>query len=138
MAHQIRRFEVTVPAGTPKAAPIVADISFPVMRLLRVDWHLPPGCATVVGFFLSMGGVQVQPLPAGTFVTGEGVSGSWALDDAPDSGGWQLAAYNTGGHPHTIHLHLHVETIVRAEQPMMLLDDRVLSNYTSMFGGPGD
>jgi hypothetical protein len=131
MAHQIRHFIVDVPASTPKATPAVTDIAIPVMRLLQVDWHLPPGCAGLVGFFLSMGGVQVQPLPQGTFVLGEGRNGTWHLDDAPDSGAWQVTAYNTGAQPHGIHLSLHVETIVRRETEPMLLDSRQLSSYSS-------
>lgn len=133
MAEQIRHFQVTVPAGTPKATPVRTSIAVPVMRLLRVDWHLPPGCAGLVGFFLSMGGVQVQPLPAGTFVIGEGRSGSWQLDNAPDSGAWEVTAYNTGVQPHTIHLSLHVEAIVRAEPAHQLVPDMLLDNYSSQF-----
>lgn len=131
MAREVRHYEVSVPAGTAKTSPLLADISFPVMRLLQVDWHLPPGCATVVGLALAMGGVQVQPLPAGTYVTGEGRSGTWHLDDAPDSGAWQLKAYNTGAFPHAVHLSLHVEPIIRAEQPRQLLPDDLLSDYSA-------
>ena len=130
MAEQVRHFLVTVPAGTAKAAPQRTQITVPVMRLLQVDWHLPPGCAGLVGFFLSMGGVQVQPLPAGTFVIGEGRSGSWHLDNAPDSGAWEVTAYNTGAQPHTVHLTLHVEPIVRAEQPPMIIEPALLDNYS--------
>ena len=64
MANQVRHFVVTVPAGTTQAAPQVTPITVPVMRLLRVDWHLPPGNAGLVGFLLSMAGIPVLPLPA--------------------------------------------------------------------------
>lgn len=133
MAEQVRHFLVTVPAGTAKAAPQRTAITVPVMRLLQLDWHLPPGCAGLVGFFLSMGGVQVQPLPAGSFVIGEGRSATWHLDNAPDSGAWEITAYNTGAHDHTIHLTLHVEPIIRAEQPPMILDSGLLDNYSSQW-----
>lgn len=138
MAYQVRHFAVTVPAGTLQAAPQVTEITVPVMRLLAVDWHLPPGCVGLVGFLLSMGGIPVQPLPTGTFVVGDNRYGHWTLEDAPDSGAWEVTAFNLGLNPHTIQVDLHLEPIIRPEPALELIDPRQLSRYTTMLGGPGD
>lgn len=112
MAIEVRRYLVTVPANTPITAPAVTPITFPVRIVRSIDWHLPPGCSNQVGFFISMSGVQVVPLPAGTWTIGDGVKGQWNLHDAPDSGAWQCTAYNTGNHPHTIHLDFHLDLVI--------------------------
>lgn len=134
MPDEIRHFIVTVPAGTPQAAPVTADISAPVRELVSVGWRLPPGCAGLVGFYLAMGGVQVQPLPAGTFVIGDGLSGTWQLARQPDSGAWEIVAYNTGLHQHQIHVTLHLDLVDAREHPTDLLDALALSNYTTQLG----
>lgn len=134
MPDEIRHFIVTVAAHTPQASPALTDVAVPVRELVRVDWHLPPGCAGLVGFYLAMGGVQVQPLPQGTFVTGDARNGSWQLARQPDSGSWQIAAYNTGANPHQIHLTLHLDLVDVREQPFELLDSLALSRYTTQLG----
>jgi len=107
----------------------------PVMEVERIDWSLPPGCAGLVGFYVSMGGVQVQPLPQGAWVTGDGLSGSWALSGQPNSGAWELTAYNTGAYPHAVHLTFHVALVEQVEPDLVLLPNAALSRYSSQLGG---
>lgn len=58
-----------------------------------------------------MGGVPVLPLPTGTYVIADGESGSWSVEDLPDSGAWQVTAYNTGAFNHSVYLDLFCDLI---------------------------
>ena len=111
MAREIRTFAVTIPAGTTRAAPFTADTSFPDRVVTRVTWRVPPGPAGVMGWRLTMGGVQVMPLPAGAWIVTDGAGGEWVLDGQPDSGAWQVTGYNTGQFPHTVYLDFHVDLV---------------------------
>lgn len=105
---------MTIPAGTPKTAPFTTDTSFPDRVVRLVTWRVPPGPAGVMGWRLTMGGVQVVPLPAGSWIVTDSAQGQWALDGQPDSGAWQVTGYNTGVFPHAVYLDFHVDLIQRA------------------------
>lgn len=109
MAREIQEFQVTVPAGTPASAPVRTSIAIPVRIVRRIDWRVPRGPMGTLGFLLSMGGVPVLPVPAGTYVIADGESGTWLVDDQPDSGAWQVTAYNTGAYPHSVYLTLYCD-----------------------------
>ena len=109
MAVEVYHFAVTVPAGTPQTAPVITATALPVRKISRISWRFPPGCAGLVGFRVTMGGVAVMPLPRGTFVIGDALAGSWDLTDQPDSGAWEVTAYNTGTFAHVLHVDYHAE-----------------------------
>lgn len=134
MAREVRHSAVTVPAGTTKAAPLVADVSFPVRVLRRIDYRLPSGCAGLVGFFIAMSKTQVFPLPAGTYIVGDTVSGGWDVADQPDSGAWQVIAYNLGTFQHTIHLDFHVDLTGGRDDLAADIDPLALSSYSAQAG----
>jgi len=131
MAYEVRHFPVTVPAGTPLAAPQTTDVSFPVRDVIGVSYHLPPGCAGLVGFYLAMGGVSVLPSAGPQFVIGDGSRGHWDLHDKPDSGAWQVIAYNTGANPHTIQIDFHLDLVERQPTLLDVLDEALLSHYSA-------
>jgi hypothetical protein len=104
VAAEVRQFAAVIPAGTPSTAPVTADISFPERIVRQVSWRVPPGPSGLMGWRLSMGGVQVAPLPLGSWVVADHAAGSWPLDGLPDSGAWQVTGYNTGTYDHTVYL----------------------------------
>lgn len=108
MAVEAREFIVTIPAGTPIATPAVIPITMEIRVVERIDWHVPHGPLGVMGWRLTMGGVQVVPYPSTPWVIAEGRSGHWQIEDLPDSGAWQLTGYNTGTNPHSVYLTFHV------------------------------
>jgi hypothetical protein len=65
-----------------------------------------------LGWRLSMGKVQVLPDPTtDLWVVADGETGTWSLDDLPDSGAWQVTAYNTGSSSHKVYLEFAVDVI---------------------------
>ena len=104
VAEEIREFAVTVPAGTAITAPLVADISFPVREVVRIDWRIPPGPSGKMGWRLTSAGAPVIPIQPNTYIVTDNQAGEWPLAGYLDSGNWQLTAYNTGVFPHTVYL----------------------------------
>ena len=108
MADEVRLFIATIPAGTTQAAPAVVPLTMPARRVDRIDWRVPAGSQGMMGWALTMGGVQVLPTAGTPWVTGEGISGTWTVEGLPDSGAWQLTGYNTGLFPHAVYLDFHL------------------------------
>lgn len=102
MAVEIQRFAVTIPAGTLKSAPLAFNLSMPPRRITEIEIVIPPGPRGEVGFQLGFGGSQLIPYTAGQFFVTDDEKVSWKLEGMPDSGAWQMIAYNTGTYPHTI------------------------------------
>jgi hypothetical protein len=104
MAAEVREFAAVIPAGTPQGAPVTVDVSFPQRIVRQVTWRVPPGPNGLMGWRLSMGGVQVIPTNRGAWVVASDQAETWPLDGLPDSGAWQVTGYNTGAFPHTVYL----------------------------------
>ena len=104
MAVEVRRFAVTVPAGTLQANPQVTSLAMPARIVRRVEIKVPPGPHGLVGFQLTSGGVPMIPINPGQFLTPDGETIGWDLDGFIDSGAWQITAYNTGAFNHTLEL----------------------------------
>lgn len=104
MAQEIREFTVLIPAGTTKAAPLVADIGFPSREVIAVSWRVPPGPSGLMGWALTSAGTPVIPIQPGTYIVTDNQSATWNLEGYLDSGNWQLTGYNTGLYDHTVYL----------------------------------
>lgn len=102
MAQEIREFGVLIPAGTPKTAPLVTDISFPQRLVTAVSWRVPPGPSGLMGWALTSAGAPVIPIQPGTYIVTDNQAATWPLEDYLDSGNWQVTAYNTGIYPHMV------------------------------------
>lgn len=111
MATQIQTFDVTIPAGTPIAAPVVVDVSFPPMVTEVIHWRVPRGPNGLMGWRLTSGSGQVIPKNTGQWIITDNESATWRLEDLHDSGSWQVTGYNTGTHNHVIRLRFHVSPI---------------------------
>ena len=104
MSVSIFEFQVTVPAGTTVASHWSQAMTFPVSDVVEVDILVPPGPRGQVGFALGSSGSQCYPYTPGTWIVTDDAKMVWQLEEAIDSGSWQLFAYNLGTYPHTIYL----------------------------------
>lgn len=132
MAREIRRFTATIPAGTPIAAPATVDVSFPPRIVRSLDWRLPPGALGVLGWQLAMQGVQVLPTSGDTWIIDDGTGGTFTLDGYPDSGAYQVIAYNTGAFQHSLMLTFHLDPIERPKPVPQQLAAPLLSSYIDL------
>jgi hypothetical protein len=113
MALEVQHFTATVPAGTPIATPVTVAITMPARVVRQIDWRVPAGPMGVFGWQLAMGGVKVFPVMGDTWVLANDERGTWLVDDAPDSGSWQVIGYNTGAHAHSVYVAFHCDLPVR-------------------------
>lgn len=104
MASEVRIFEVTVPAGTTSASPQVSDTSFPPRSVESIEIRVPPGPSGLVGFRVTMAGNPVIPVNTDEWVITDNEIINWPLTGYPDSGAWQVTAYNTDIYDHTIYV----------------------------------
>lgn len=127
MAVEIRHFTATFPAGTPASAPITISTQFPVRVVTSIDWRIPPGPQGAMGWQIAMGGVQVVPYGPDLWVIDDSNSGTFSLDDAPDSGAWEVIGYNTGSSPHSVYLTFHLNLVQRKQPRPGVIDARLLA-----------
>ena len=105
MATSVTAVTATVPHGTPTTALVTVNLSIVPATVDKIRWRVPPGPRGNLGWYLSMGGVQVLPDVAGEFVVADDEYDDWEIDGLPDSGAWQLTGYNTGSYDHTVYLY---------------------------------
>lgn len=118
MAIELRSYVATIPAGTPLAAPVTIDVSFPQAVTDKVEWHVPRGASGLMGWRLTSGGGQVIPKNQGAWVIADNETGVWELAQLHDSGAWQVTGYNTGAFPHSVHVRFHTRP-VPAQDPLL-------------------
>jgi len=104
-------FTVTIPAGTPKIAPVTIPTIMPARKVVGIQWTIPPGPSGQAGWRITMGGVQVIPANRGAWIIRDGSIDGNALSRLPDSGAWDVTGYNTGIHPHSIYVTFFVDII---------------------------
>lgn len=113
--------QVTVPPGTSPQAAVTQDVSFPPMEVESIKWRMPHGHAGLVGWAFTDGSGWIYPSTAGQWVIGDGDSGEVSPRGLPDSGGWQVTAYNQGNYPHTIYFTFHLNPIESRPQMRQLI-----------------
>lgn len=109
MAREVHSFDVTVPAGTLKAAPQVTNLGIPPRDVREIEVIIPPGPRGVVGFQLAAAGQQMLPYEPGAFFVSDHEKIAWPVEEQITSGAWQLIAYNTGQYPHTLEVRFLVD-----------------------------
>ena len=102
MAQEIQAYSVSIPPQTPQSAPIAFNVGFPPREVNEIEVVVPPGPRGEVGFQLGFGGSQLIPYTAGQWIVADDEVMHWPIEGMPDSGAWQLIAYNTGIYPHTL------------------------------------
>jgi hypothetical protein len=101
-AIEVYNFAVTVATGSSPTAPVTTALPMPPRVIERIRIRFPPGCLGVVGIALGLAGQPIIPLLSGQYLVGDNEVYEEALENLPNSGAWQVFAYNEGNYPHTI------------------------------------
>lgn len=102
--HEVWDFAVTIPAGTPIAAPLTTPTPMPARVVTAIHWRVPRGSLGLMGWRITSSTAQIIPRQPGGWMIHDGQSGTWELEDMPDSGAYEVTGYNTGTQPHTIYV----------------------------------
>lgn len=127
MATQYRSFEITIPTGSTRAAPVIFPMIFPSFVVLSIDVYVPPGPLGQMGFQIASSRQQVIPWNAGQWIVANADYLTFPVTDAPNSGDWQLIAYNTGAFPHTIWVRFALDPIPLPVTPVVTITTADLS-----------
>lgn len=111
MAQRTELFAVTVPAGTPQAAPQVTALPFPDAVVTALEFIIPPGPSGLVGWQMRHSGQVVIPRTSGAFFVMDDTHETWALEGYPIGNKWQLAAYNNDVYNHLLQFIFHVDEL---------------------------
>lgn len=104
MPTSVTELVATVPAGTFPPDFAIIELTIESANVDAVRWRVPPGPRGNLGWALAMGGVQVIPDDAGSFIIADDEYDTWQIEGLPDSGAWQLIGYNTGTFDHSVYL----------------------------------
>ena len=111
MAREFQRFAVTIASGTLASAPLVQNVTMPPRIVRKIEVIVPPGPRGEVGFQLGFSGKQLIPYTVGQFIVTDDEKKEWDLEGFPDSGAWQVIAYNTGSFNHTLEFIFHLDLV---------------------------
>ena len=114
-------FDVTIPAGTPKATPLTVPTVFEANTVERIEWTFPSGCQGLVGIQIGARSIPVIPPNPGQFFIRTGSSQGFDVTDMHNTGDWSVIGYNTGAFPHTIHVVYRVRRTVPPVNPLVLI-----------------
>lgn len=118
MAYPIvHTFPITIPAGTPKATPLVTSTVFNPSIVDRIEWRFPNGCNGQVGIQIGARNVAVIPTDASQFFVRSGDSQGFDLTHMHDSGDWTVIGYNTGAFNHIVYVTFRVHRM-QPEEPI--------------------
>lgn len=122
-------FQVTIPAGTPIATPLVTPTTFEPNEVERIEWLFPHGCNGLVGIQIGARNNPILPPNGVNWYRASGMSHSVELQDMPVTGDWSVIGYNLGVNPHTIDVTFTVHRKAKEPLPFTLVTDADLSHY---------
>lgn len=126
---QVFQFAVTIPAGTPIAAPLATPTTFEPNIVERIEWLFPHGCNGLVGVQFGARSVPVVPRGGLTFFTSSGTTHALAVEDMHVTGDWSVIGYNLGANPHTVQVLYRVRRQTPKADAFRLLDDADLAQF---------
>lgn len=121
----LKVFDVTIPAGTLKTAPLVTVTRFEPNVVERIEWLFPAGCQGLVGIQIGARAIPVIPDDPAQFMIRTGDSSGFNVDELHVTGDWSVIGYNTGAFPHTIHITYHVRRNVPPPHLVWITDARI-------------
>jgi len=135
-AVEIRSFTVTIPAGTSKSSPVIVPIAFPARVVTEVHWRVPPGPSGLMGWKLTMSkGNPVLPTN-GTFIVTDNRADVWPVLNQPDSGAWEVTAYNTDIYAHSVELDFFLSLVGNEAQVTAFYANAALSSPAAITTPP--
>lgn len=114
MAPRLYEISFTVPAGTPKNAPVSIPWVTENNTVVDIELEIPPGHNGLTGIRVMKGDIQLLPWSAGTFITANDYVRVFPIGVYLPTTDVTLQGYNTGSFPHTFYLRM---TIVDFNQP---------------------
>jgi hypothetical protein len=111
MPSRIYEGDLTVPAGTPVAAPVSSVVPVVLGRLKRITLEVPRGHAGLTGWMLLIAGTPVIPYAGNTWLIADGYTDSWDLEQDINPGQVQVSGYNTDIYAHTFYARLLIQDL---------------------------
>ena len=102
MAERIEFTDVTIPAGTPIAAPVTIPVDFDDGIVERLEMRWPAGPSGLVGLRVGHSGQVIIPFSINTFLISDDEAIAWPLSGYPTANKWFVQGYNLDIYPHTI------------------------------------
>lgn len=103
-ASRIEAFEVTIPPGTTKAAPLEVPTAFNAADVIGAEIRIPNGHNFLTGIRLAFAHQAVIPRTEGGWIVDNNVPLSYDLTGYGDTGAWSCFGYNLDIYPHTFHV----------------------------------
>jgi len=135
VADEVHQFTCTIPAGTPKSAPVTIEMPLNLYEVTSIDLDVPPGPAYLMGFYLALSGQQWLPWEMGEWIVRDNWSKSYSLTNQPTSEGWQLVGYNTGAFDHSVAVGFHLAVVgapAAPASPRLIIISQPLAGSTSI------
>lgn len=128
MAYQVATFDVTIPAGTTKAAPARTATPLGNYVVVGIEITVPPGFNGAVGFRFTSGGNPVIPSSASQWIVTSNETLNWPIAGQLSSGAWEITGYNNGINDHTLHVRylLDLPNAATGTPPAALLDPALI------------
>lgn len=104
MATRVWEISVTVPAGTPRNAPLVTPWLTEDNYLNSIELEVPPGHNGLTGIRVMKGDVSLLPWSIGTFVVANDYTHEFVIGDYVPTADVSIQAFNTGQYSHTFYL----------------------------------
>lgn len=111
MAERVLQHTVTIPGGTPLAAPVTVALPFDNWELELVELEVPPGPNGALGFVLANNGHPWIPRSVGEWLVWDDKIQAYVPTGYPTAGGWQIVGYNTGTYDHDVITRFHVNPL---------------------------
>lgn len=111
-------FDVLIPAGTLKTAPIEVATGWLPGELVGIEILIPDGPNGLAGVRILLAHAQAIPRTAGAWIVGNDEKIEWPTLGYPNSGAWSVSAYNSDLFDHTFTVrYLVADFVFTAPQP---------------------
>lgn len=108
MAARVYETQITVPAGTPVATPVIQSWVTEDNVINTIELLIPPGHNGLTGIHVSKGDVQLLPYNGVSWIIANDYHNSFQVNDYIPTGDLKIQAYNTGQYAHTFYLRMTV------------------------------
>jgi hypothetical protein len=113
-------FHVTIPAGTPAAAPLITPVAWAPGHVRKIHVTIPDGHAGLTGYAIGYAGQQTIPDGAGTFIVSNDEKIEHDIAVPYVGSQWFVSGYNTDVHDHTFHIRAEIDEISKGEPAPVL------------------
>lgn len=117
MVDVVTPMQISVPAGTTAASPLITSIKLGWSDVVDILIVFPPGCSGLVGARVEYGGNPVYPASsAGWYVLDDYVI-DIPVTNQEQGGTWDIAAYNTDYYAHGLYVYFSWNYLANQQSP---------------------